>query len=80
VNASRLSKLSLVNANFKDCEFDACDIQGIEFDNCEFKDCTFSQIQAVATAPLKISNCRIIGKQIANCTSAKEFVDMLKNN
>jgi uncharacterized protein YjbI with pentapeptide repeats len=79
MNSSRLSKLSFLNVEFKDCEFDGCDIQGIEFDNCEFKDCSFQNLQVVASGePVKISGCRLVGKQISECKSVEEFIQLLK--
>ncbi|MES2615714.1 MAG: pentapeptide repeat-containing protein [Bdellovibrionota bacterium] len=77
VHASRLSKLEFSKVNFKDCEFENCEIQGIQFENCEFKDCSFSQIQAVASTPVKISGCKFVGKQFSQCSSLDEFMEML---
>jgi uncharacterized protein YjbI with pentapeptide repeats len=78
INSSRLSKLSLNQTVFKDCEFDSCDIQGLEFENCEFNDCSFQKIEAVSAIPLKISGGRFVGKQFSHCTTAEEFISLLK--
>ncbi len=79
INGSRLSHINMMNVDFKDCEFDSCDIQGIMFSNCEFRDCTFSHIVAVETAePVKVSDCRLIGKQFSDCTTVQEFLELLK--
>jgi uncharacterized protein YjbI with pentapeptide repeats len=80
INASRLSNLKLNLTDFTDCEVDACDIQGFEFDNCEFEDCSFSQITANSTSPIKVTDCRFIGKQFTQCKSAEDFYNMLMND
>jgi uncharacterized protein YjbI with pentapeptide repeats len=77
--ASRLSQMSFHGTDFQECEFDSCEIQGVEFENCKFKECVFCDFHLVSKKPLKISNCRVVGKNFSGSyhENPQEFLNML---
>jgi len=79
INASRLADLQFNHVTIKDCEFDQCLFEKVDFENCEFKDCVFQNIQLNLKETLKISECKCVGKTIANCKTEEEFLAALNS-